>query len=102
MSEKMSECSTDFLATELLAELKQENARKTALVKKLVVSLISTFVVALITILAVVGAFIWYFNQYDFISEQTVSGTYALVDSSGNVIASDVPEEYLDQIIGAE
>lgn len=85
----------DFIATELLSELRLENDRKSKLIiqkNKTIKFIITLF---LIVILSIVGVFIWYLNQYDFTSEQTVSGVYALVDSDGNVVAQDItPEEY--------
>lgn len=85
----------DFIATELLSELRLENDRKSKLIiqkDKIIKFIITLF---LIVILSIVGVFIWYLNQYDFTSEQTVSGVYALVDSDGNVVAQDItPEEY--------
>lgn len=85
----------DFIATELLSELRLENDRKSKLIiqkDKTIKFIITLF---LIVILSIVGVFIWYLNQYDFTSEQTVSGVYALVDSDGNVVAQDItPEEY--------
>lgn len=85
----------DFIATELLSELRLENDRKSKLIiqkDKTIKFIITLF---LIVILSIVGVFIWYLNQYDFTSKQTVSGVYALVDSDGNVVAQDItPEEY--------
>lgn len=85
----------DFIATELLSELRLENDSKSKLIiqkDKTIKFIITLF---LIVILSIVGVFIWYLNQYDFTSEQTVSGVYALVDSDGNVVAQDItPEEY--------
>lgn len=85
----------DFIVSELLAELKEENERKSKLLvqkEKTIKFLVAIF---LTVILAIVGVFIWYPNQYDFTSEQTVSGVYALVDSDGNVVAQDIsPEDY--------
>lgn len=85
----------DFIATELLSELRLKNDRKSKLIiqkDKTIKFIITLF---LIVILSIVGVFIWYLNQYDFTSEQTVSGVYALVDSDGNVVAQDItPEEY--------
>ena len=85
----------DFIATELLSELRLENDRKSKLIiqkDKTIKFIITLF---LIVILSIVGVFIWYLNQYDFTSEQTVSGVYALVDSDGDVVAQDItPEEY--------
>ena len=85
----------DFIVSELLSELKEENERKSKLLiqkEKTVKFLVAVF---LVVIMAIIGVFIWYLNQYDFTSEQTVSGVYTLVDSDGNVVAQDIsPEDY--------
>ena len=85
----------DFIVSELLSELKEENERKSKLLiqkEKTVKFLVAVFLVG---IMAIIGVFIWYLNQYDFTSEQTVSGVYTLVDSDGNVVAQDIsPEDY--------
>lgn len=85
----------DFIATELLSELRLENDRKSKQLAQKDKTLKFIITLFLIVILSIVGVFIWYLNQYDFTSEQTVSGVYALVDSDGNVVAQDItPEEY--------
>lgn len=84
-----------------MSELKEENGRKSSQIRmliKVIVTLIVTFVIAVGTI---VGGFLWYLNQYDFVSEQTVQGTYAIVDSDGNVIAHDLSPEEIQSIQGA-
>lgn len=85
----------DFLATELLHELKLENERKDRQLGNLHKILVSIVVGALCAILMVVGGFIWYLNQYDFesTSTQLATGVYAVVDSDGNVIANDLTPE---------
>ena len=95
----MSEQPRDFLASELLSELKAENTRKDLLVRRLckVVALIIS--ISLVAISGIVAGFLWYLNQYDFTSEQTVSGVYALVDSEGNVVASDFSTEEIQEIL---
>lgn len=85
----------DFIATELLSELRLENDRKSKQLAQKDKTLKFIITLFLIVILSIVGVFIWYLNQYDFTSEQTVSGVYTLVDSDGNVVAQDItPEEY--------
>nr|DAF76541.1 MAG TPA: hypothetical protein [Caudoviricetes sp.] len=85
----------DFIVSELLSELKDENERKSALLVQKEKTLKFLTTIFLTVIIAIVGVFIWYLNQYDFTTEQTVSGVYALVDSDGNVVAQDItPEEY--------
>lgn len=85
----------DFLATELLHELKLENERKDRQLGNLHKILVGIVVGALCAILMVVSGFIWYLNQYDFesTSTQLATGVYAVVDSDGNVIANDLTPE---------
>lgn len=91
----MIDAGQDFIATELLSELRLENDRKSKQLAQKDKTLKFIITLFLIVILSIVGVFIWYLNQYDFTSEQTVSGVYALVDSDGNVVAQDItPEEY--------
>lgn len=95
MPEEIKEVGPDFIVTELLSELKQENDRKAKMIAQKEKTLRACVCMFLVVIMAVVGVFIWYLNQYDFTSEQTVSGVYTLVDSDGNVVAQDItPEEY--------
>lgn len=95
----MPEQSYDFLASELLSELKEENSRKELLVKRLCKTIALIVSISLLAVMCTIGGFLWYLNQYDFTSEQTVSGVYALVDSEGNVIASDFTSEEMAQIM---
>lgn len=100
---------TDFIATELLRELKTENARKDAQVKRLQLALLSVMLAAIIGVLAVVGCFIWYLNQYDISGSSSVTtdystvkqaeGVFAVIDSYGNVVGQDVPPEQLDALM---
>lgn len=95
----MSEQSQDFLASELLSELKEENSRKDLLIKRLCKTIALIVSISLLAVMSTIGGFLWYLNQYDFTSEQTVSGVYALVDSEGNVVASDFTSEEMAQIM---
>lgn len=83
----MADEQQDFIVSELLSELKEENERKSKLLAQKEKTLRFIISIFLIVIIAVVSVFIWYLNQYDFTSEQTVSGVYTLVDSDGNVVA---------------
>lgn len=99
----MADEQQDFIVTELLSELKEENERKSKLLAQKEKTLRFIISIFLIVIIAVVSVFIWYLNQYDFTSEQTVSGVYTLVDSDGNVVAQDItPEEYQQFLEAAE
>lgn len=53
-----------------------------------------------ISIVLVVGLFVFLWLQYDYTATTEVSGVYALVDSEGNVIASDLSSEDIIQIMG--
>jgi hypothetical protein len=82
----------DFIATELLSELKAENVRKDGIIKRQQKSFIALAATAFVVILVIIGGFLAYLNQYDFSSTvtQSAEGTYAIVDSDGNIIAEDV------------
>ena len=98
----------DFIATELLRELKLENERKSAQIKKLNNTLVAVILVAFICLLITVGIFIWYLNQFDVVSEaiseystvQTAEGMYAIIDSAGNVVGHDLTPEQLETLMG--
>lgn len=99
------EQGTDFIATELLKELKESNARKDALIvqqNKNILRIVCGFVIA---ILAIVAGFLLYLNQYDFVStdeftyDYDATGVYALVDSEGNVIAQDLTPQEIERIM---
>lgn len=96
----------DFIVSELLSELKAENVRKSAQLKRLQCMLIAITLAALVSLLAVTGLFVYYLNQYDFTStteyttEQTAEGVYAIIDSDGNVIGQDITPAQLEQLIG--
>lgn len=98
----MNEQQNDFIATELLGELKEENTRKDKLIGKLIRTIVLILSASLIVIAAVVAGFLLYLNQYDFSSTvtQEAEGVYAIVDSEGNVISSDLTQEQLDQLEG--
>lgn len=90
---------TDFIVSTLLSELKSENDRKS----KLIQGLIKIICGCVFAVLATIGGFLWYLNQYDFSSTETVTttatGVYALIDSEGNVIAQDLVPEDVQQIM---
>ena len=64
----------DFIATELLSELKRENERKDSQVKRLQIALVAIVLSAFLSLLSLVSVFVWYLNQYDFSSEYSRSG----------------------------
>ena len=102
MSEKPNETAVeyeDFFATELLRELKEENIRKDKLLHKKEKHMFVERIIWVLTIILIVAGFIWYLNQYDFTStsesymDYSAEGVYALVDSEGNCISSDLTYE---------
>lgn len=99
------EHGTDFIATELLQELKESNARKDSLIAQQNKNMLRVICGFLIVILAIVAGFLLYLNQYDFEStEETTydydaTGVYALVDSEGNVIAQDLTPQEIESIM---
>lgn len=93
----------DFIVSELLSELKAGNERKDKQIHSLYRIIAGVVATALVTVLAVVGGFLLYLNQYDFSSTSTVNqnaeGVYALIDSEGNTIALDITPEELQSIL---
>lgn len=95
----------DFVVSALISELKAENDRKSRTIHALMKIIYS----CLITILLIIGGFLWYLNQYDFVSESTITttttndstGIYSLIDSEGNVIASDLTDDEINQLMEA-
>ena len=85
----------DFIVSELLSELKQENVRKDAQIKRLHRAILTVVLVALLAIFLVIGSCLLYLNQYDFSStdnvniEKSAEGMFAIIDSDGNIIGDD-------------
>lgn len=49
-----------------------------------------------VSVIVIVCAFVWLWNQYDYESSTELSGVYNLVDSQGNVVSSDLsPDDVL-------
>ena len=49
-----------------------------------------------VSVIIIVGAFVWLWCQYDYESTTELSGVYNLVDSEGNVVSSDLePDDVL-------
>lgn len=94
---------TDFIATELLKELKESNERKDERIAQKDKQYTRTVYGFLATILGIVIAFLLYLNQYDFTSTEEytyeATGVYALIDSEGNVIAQDLTPEEVQNIM---
>lgn len=95
----------DFMASELLRELKEENQRKDRRLGSLHKVLTGVIAGAFTVILIIIGGFLWYLNQYDFegtsTSYNTATGVYAVVDSHGNVITGDLTAEEIDKMLEA-
>lgn len=93
----------DFIVSELLSELKEGSARKDKQIEGLHRAIVCVVIAALVAVMCVIGGFLWYLNQYDFSStqtvEQTAEGVYALIDSEGNTIAWDITPEELEGIL---
>ena len=102
-------CDTgpDFIVSELLAELKAENERKERQIHRLNRTLAVTISMAMVAVLLVVAGFLWYLNQYDFSATETMTetitntaeGVYAIIDSEGNVISSDLTAEEIQALM---
>lgn len=97
------EDQTDFIATELLQELKESNARKDAHIAQMHKNQTHIIFGFLCIIFLIVSGFLLYLNQYDFSSTTTTTnsaeGVYAIVDSEGNVITSDLTPEDIERIV---
>ena len=97
----------DFIVSELLSELKTENGRKDKQIQSLHRAIATVTAVALCTVLLVVAGFLWYLNQYDFSATETMTetitntaeGVYAIIDSEGNVISSDLTAEEIQTLM---
>ncbi len=51
------------------------------------------------SVIIIVGAFVWLWNQYDYSSSIEANGVYNLVDSEGNVITSDISPDDVIRIL---
>lgn len=76
------------LAMEILGELKEQSKRW-----------FHAFIVMVVVEVLTIGGFIWYLNQYDFISTVEQTGIYTLTDSNGNVISADITPEQIEKIM---
>ena len=85
----------DFIVTELLSELKEENRRKEIQINVLHKAIIRIVIAAIAAILLVIGICFLYLYQYDFsgaeeiTTEKTAEGMFAIIDSDGNAIGYD-------------
>lgn len=51
------------------------------------------------SVIVIVCAFVWLWNQYDYESTAELSGVYNLVDSEGNVVSSDLSPDDVIRIL---
>jgi len=51
------------------------------------------------SVIVIVCAFVWLWNQYDYESTTELSGVYNLVDSEGNVVSSDLSPDDVIRIL---
>lgn len=95
--------NVDFIATELLKELKESNTRKDNHIAQMHKSLLRIVFGFMTAIVLIVAGFLVYLNQYDFTSTEKYSyeatGVYALIDSEGNVIAHDLSPEEVQHLL---
>lgn len=84
----MKENEERGLAMEMLGELKEQSKRW-----------FHAFLVMVLVEVMTIAGFIWYLYQYDFTSTIEQSGVYTLIDSSGNVISSDITAEQIESIL---
>ena len=91
------EPAPDFIVSELIKELRDQNERKDKLSRNLLAALCGS----LLGIVLIVGSFLLYLNQYDFTSSEIVeaTGVYTLVDSEGNIVAQDLSPEDIEAIM---
>lgn len=76
------------LAMEMLGELKEQSKRW-----------FHAFLVMVLVEVLTIAGFIWYLYQYDFTSTIEQAGVYTLIDSSGNVISSDITPDQIESIL---
>lgn len=86
--EKVTEKEEKGLAMEMLGELKGQSKRW-----------FHAFLVMVLVEVLTIAGFIWYLYQYDFTSTIEQAGVYTLIDSSGNVISSDITPDQIESIL---
>ena len=104
----MEPTGPDFIATELLKELKEENQRKDTQIKGLHKMVWRTIVAAFLVVVATIAGMLVYLYQYDFFDatyediDKSAEGFYAIIDNEGNVVGRDIPENVLEDILNGE
>lgn len=99
----------DFIVSELISELKAQSERQSKTIRMLVKVVIGVVTGALLVALLITGGFLLYMNQYDFSEEttntttttttKTADGVYAIIDSEGNTVTSDLTPEQLQEML---
>lgn len=87
--------SNEVFAYELLSDARDNSERWF----KAFLAMVKINLVEVLVMLAMVFAFIWYLNQYDFVSTVEQTGIYTLTDSQGNVISADITTEQIKEIM---
>lgn len=88
LKENASEREEKSIAMDILGELKEQNKR------------LMRIIAGLMTMIAlIIGGFLLYLYQYDFSGTIEQNGVYAIVDSDGNVISSDITPEQMEDIL---
>lgn len=95
VKEKDKKDSNEVFAYELLSDAR-DNSEKWF---KAFCAMAKINVVEVFVMLAMVFGFIWYLNQYDFVSTVEQTGIYTLTDSQGNVISADITPEQIEKIM---
>lgn len=75
----------DFIVSELLSELKAENARKSSQIQRMSKIILVTVIAAIASCVLLVAGFLAYLSLYDFSSAtlNSAEGFYAIVVSAG-------------------
>ena len=78
----------EVFVLELLSEIKEQSRRW-----------FRAFLIMVVVEVMTIAGFIWYLYQYDFTSTIEQTGVYTLIDSSGNVISSDITPDQINEIL---
>lgn len=95
LEEMVSDEKSEGIAMEILREFKESNKRLDDQNKRLIIN--TRWFLALVAFM--VSAFLLYLYQYDFSGTIEQNGVYTLIDSSGNVISSDITPEQMEDIL---
>lgn len=95
VKEKDKKDSNEVFAYELLSDARDNSERWF----KAFLAMVKINVIEVFVMLAMVFGFIWYLNQYDFVSTVEQTGIYTLTDSQGNVISADITPDQIEKIM---